>query len=44
VLERAATPEPSKKADPVKALPAWVQYLEWLKKKRAKEAAAAAHK
>jgi len=40
VLERAATPEPSKKPDPVKALPAWVQYLEWLKKKRARDAAA----
>jgi len=40
-LERAATPEPSKKPDPVKALPAWVQYLEWLKKKRAREKAAA---
>ncbi|MBM4250284.1 MAG: hypothetical protein FJ149_12880 [Euryarchaeota archaeon] len=44
VLERAATPEPPRKADPVKALPAWVQYLEWLKKKRARDAAAAAPK
>lgn len=42
VLERAATPEPRKKDDPVKAMPAWVQYLEWLKKKRARDAAAAA--
>ena len=41
-LERAATPEPSRKPDPVKAMPAWVQYLEWLKKKRARDAAAPA--
>jgi len=43
-LERAATPEPAKKGqkDLVKTLPAWVQYLEWLKKKRARDAAAAA--
>jgi len=42
-LERAVTPEPAKdQKDLVKTLPAWVQYLEWLKKKRARDAAAAA--
>jgi hypothetical protein len=43
-LERAANPEPLKKADRdlVKTMPAWVQYLEWLKKKRARDAAAKA--
>ncbi|MEM2976482.1 MAG: hypothetical protein QXW06_02345 [Thermoplasmata archaeon] len=42
VLERAATPEPPPKEEEVKRQPAWVQYWEWLKKKRAREAAAAA--
>jgi hypothetical protein len=43
-LERAATPEPPKKDehDLVKTMPAWVQYLDWLKKKRARDAAAVA--
>ncbi|MGQ9583427.1 MAG: hypothetical protein ACUVV6_07950 [Thermoplasmatota archaeon] len=40
-LERAATPEPPKR-DEVRNLPAWVQYWEWLKKKRARDAVAAA--
>jgi len=41
-LEQAINPEKPKKQskDEVRALPAWVQYLEWLKKKRAKDAAA----
>ena len=43
-LERAATPGPLKKDDKdlVNSMPAWVQYLEWLKKKRARDSAAAA--
>lgn len=42
-LERAATPEPRRKSEKelLGAMPAWVQYLERLKKKGARDAAAA---